>query len=145
MPFSSQRNEVMIFLADRNIRNLCFPGDVVWHLSIDCYLHRSTNLPTNSIYHKGDLKQDPYWWPTNISTTIRNLITWATWCLGFVHPWPLGFWFKMVDPNFTPITICDRKPSLSVLHQCKRSVAIVFIAYWCAAVSIYGIQQAQTM
>jgi hypothetical protein len=96
MPFSSQRTEVMIFPADGNIKNLCFPGNVVWHLSVDCYLQRSTNVPTNSIYHKGDLKQDPYWWPTNVSTTI-NLITWATWCLGFEHPWPLGFWFKMVD------------------------------------------------
>jgi len=51
----------------------------------------------------------------------------------------------MVDPNFTPITFCNRKPSLSVLYQYKRSMDIVFLAYWCAAVSIYGIQQAQTM
>jgi len=51
---------MMIFPADGNIRTLCFPGDVVWHLSVDCYLQRSTNLPTNSIYHKGDLKQEPY-------------------------------------------------------------------------------------
>jgi hypothetical protein len=51
----------------------------------------------------------------------------------------------MVDPNFTPITICDRKPSPSVLYQCKRSMAIVFLACLCASVSICGTEQAQTM
>jgi hypothetical protein len=74
MPSSSQRTEVMIFPADGNLRSLCFPGEAVWHLSIDCYLQTATNFPTNSTYHKDDLKQDPHWWPTDISTTIWNLI-----------------------------------------------------------------------
>jgi hypothetical protein len=27
---------------------------------------------------------------------------WATWHLGFAHPWPLGLVFKMVDSQFNP-------------------------------------------
>jgi len=26
-----------------------------------------------------------------LGTTLQNLITWVTWCLGFVHPWICGY------------------------------------------------------